>query len=428
VIPQVQTFGYCRGGTLSSSCPLFSYAWVGTLLHSETAACYGTVISEPFEELLQSHLWLFWDEVSNRMTQLRSIRTVLHIFAYENCTNLIFQQLKRCPPAHLYDYIDADCPGGYPGICADVTMNQTALQIAVARRFPNIVELLLSHGANVNVSRQKGDDHPLHIMTLEPRDRRREREDVKIIELLLRYGVEVDFRNSKDQTALHEMASGGDPKIFEMLLQNGADPNAKKKSLFTPLHMTTTCREESVDIARMLIRRGADLNAQDIIDDTTLHHGANWGIVRICKLVLEHGADVNVRNQAGETPLHHAARCGGPGTCYLLLRWKAEVNACDNGNNTPLRFAIQSRDIEAVIVLLVHGAEVSSLYARVKGGASFMDRLRDNGLADDCVSLRLVTHCKDIPLAARSQANSALKRIMMEGECGIGYGDEAGTR
>jgi ankyrin repeat protein len=430
VIPQVQIFGYCRGEIISSSCPFFPYAWVGILVHSETAACYGAVVLEPFEELLQSHLWLFWDEVSKRMLQLSSTRTVLHIFAHENCTSLISQQLKRYPPHHLYQYIDADCPGGYPGIYAKATMNHTALQIAVARRFPDIVELLLSHGANVNVSCQKGDDHPLHIMALEPRDRRREREEVKIIELLLRYGVEVDLRNSKDQTALHEMASGGDPKILKTLLQNGADPNAKDFCLFTPLHMTTTGWEGSVDIARTLIRHGADLNARDINHDTPLHNGAYWGNVRICKLVLEYGADVNVRNQVGETPLHYAAAYGGPDTCYLLLQWEADVNACDNESNTPLRFAIQSRDIEAVIVLLVHGAEVSSLYARVKGGASFMDRLRETGLTNDCVSLRLVAHCKDIPVAARSQAKSTLEKIVMEGEFGIGLpkGDVAVER
>jgi hypothetical protein len=101
------------------------------------------------------------------------------------------------------------------------------------------------------------------------------------------------------------------------------------------------------------------------------------------------------------------------------LQSNADVNACNDERSTPLRLAVCKRRVEVVRALLVHGAEVTSLYTREKGIASFMDRLEHTRLREDRVTgvlVRLLTYCRDVPLAARSLAGHALETIIAQEE------------
>jgi ankyrin repeat protein len=130
--------------------------------------------------------------------------------------------------------------------------------------------------------------------------------------------------------------------------------------------------------------------------------------VEICRLLLRHGADVNARNLSGQTPLHLAVRCHLPDVVDLLLHSNADPNACDDRDVTPLRLAIQERQIEMVKELLISRAEVSDLYTRDEEGSSFMDRLGATMLPDDRFIIRLVTHVKDNPFEGRIQTMVSL--------------------
>jgi ankyrin repeat protein len=338
---------------------------------------------------------------------------VSEIICKARCASLILEQLKRCPSDCLINYVNADCPGGFPeGYTANRYSwssgrwtNRTALQIAIAGRSLEIVELLLSHGADVNV-------HPMHIVTSgHPLN---EKEDVEMIELLLRYGTELDVSNGEGQTALLKGASNGGLKIVRLLLQNGADPNAKDCYRCTPLHMALSDSKQSVETVRTLLRHGADLNARDIGGETALHKGVKSNNVEICKLLLEYGAAVDARNRVGETPLYQAARRGMLDITSLLLQHGADVNGYHNADDTALRIAIQHGRIQVVRALLIYGAGVSGLYTHVDGRASFMEDLRHTESDLVRVIIRLVDHVKDIPLALRFRANSALDKIVME--------------
>ena len=55
--------------------------------------------------------------------------------------------------------------------------------------------------------------------------------------------------------------------------------------------------------AELLLENGADVNAKDINKDTPLHLAAFRGSKEVVDLLLAHGADVNARNEMGQTPL-----------------------------------------------------------------------------------------------------------------------------
>lgn len=84
------------------------------------------------------------------------------------------------------------------------------------------------------------------------------------VELLLRHGAEVDVvaRNSDLQVApLHSAAAGGHAKIVGILLEHGAAPNVRQGGGYTPLHAAAQNGDrESVEA---LLESGADLALAD---------------------------------------------------------------------------------------------------------------------------------------------------------------------
>jgi ankyrin repeat protein len=84
---------------------------------------------------------------------------------------------------------------------------------------------------------------------------------------------------------------------IKTLLGKGADPNAKDRDGWVPLHWA---RNETV--ARLLLDKGAAADAKNIYGETPLHEAAASGREGVAKLLLDNGADPNAKNEAGQTP------------------------------------------------------------------------------------------------------------------------------
>ena len=82
--------------------------------------------------------------------------------------------------------------------------------------------------------------------------------------------------------------------------------------------------------------------------------------VEVVRLLLDRGADVNVANNDGETPLHCASRLSYTDMVMLLLAEGADVNVANNDGSTPLHpHQAQELLIDAVRLLLDRGADVN---------------------------------------------------------------------
>lgn len=60
---------------------------------------------------------------------------------------------------------------------------------------------------------------------------------------------------------------------------------------------------QHVDVAALLIKYNACVNATDKWAFTPLHEAAQKGRTQLCALLLAHGADPTLKNQEGQTPL-----------------------------------------------------------------------------------------------------------------------------
>jgi len=163
--------------------------------------------------------------------------------------------------------------------------------------------------------------------------------------------------NEDGETPLH--LAWPSTQVIMLLLENGADVNARDKEGKTPL--MDMALFNAVDAAELLIQNTADVKAKDHDGNTALHLAAGAGRREIAELLIAHSADVNARNNpTGWTPLHDAAHGDKAELVELLLKNKAEVDAKDQVGQTPLHEAAYSGSLSAVKVLVTNGAAINA--------------------------------------------------------------------
>ncbi len=170
----------------------------------------------------------------------------------------------------------------------------------------------------------------------------------------------------QQNTPLHEAANRGRTEIVSYLLSKGADPNAQNVSGETPLHMAA-----NMEIARLMIKAGANVNAEDNDGRPPLLSilEKKSASIDMIQLLLDSGAKANATDAKGATALH---LCSDPDLVELFVKRGADVNAKDMSGNTPLHEAYKSRKTNNVEALMRHGADASLTNL---GGATPFDLL-----------------------------------------------------
>jgi hypothetical protein len=120
---------------------------------------------------------------------------------------------------------------------------------------------------------------------------------------------------------------------------------------------------DRVDAARLLIERGADVNARDAIRDTPYLFAGSRGRLEILRLTLAAGADLTSTNRFGSTPLMAASYRGHPDNVRELLRAGVDVDHVNRLGWTALLEAIALGDgsavhVEIIGLLVAAGADV----------------------------------------------------------------------
>jgi hypothetical protein len=101
-------------------------------------------------------------------------------------------------------------------------------------------------------------------------------------------------------TPLHWAADNGHIEIARLLLRNGAEVNAKSHGGSTPLHLAAW--NGHIDILHLLVENGANLEAQDDDGTRALHDAAERGhLPFIQELISRYHVDINARLNDGRT-------------------------------------------------------------------------------------------------------------------------------
>lgn len=102
---------------------------------------------------------------------------------------------------------------------------------------------------------------------------------------------------------IHSAAGGnGDVQTVQGYLDRGTDVNLKDEAGATPLHYAAGAGR--LPIVQLLLERGANPNAKTATtEQTPLHVAAIGGHARVVQLLLHHKARANVTDVHGKTPL-----------------------------------------------------------------------------------------------------------------------------
>ena len=121
-----------------------------------------------------------------------------------------------------------------------------------------------------------------------------------IAELLLSEGANIELSNEKGETALIIYSKRNNIEIITLLLNKGADPNKETHSKKTAL-MEAAANKNNVPAVDLLISRGADVDAVSQFGDTALLVAILNNNTESAKALLNKGANAEIRNQAGWT-------------------------------------------------------------------------------------------------------------------------------
>lgn len=179
----------------------------------------------------------------------------------------------------------------------------------------------------------------------------------EIVRLLLTKGASIDMQTSDGKTALMKALEKADTEMAKLLLANGADSNVTTMK-GTPL-LQIAALGDHVDIVDILLARGADANYQEAYypKSTILILTAEYGHADVIESLLEHGARIDERNEQGNTALILAARKGHAVAVEVLLRHGADPNVQEKfTKRTPLFEAIEKDHTEVAKTLLEYGA------------------------------------------------------------------------
>ncbi|BCS24211.1 ankyrin repeat domain-containing protein [Aspergillus puulaauensis] len=114
-------------------------------------------------------------------------------------------------------------------------------------------------------------------------------------------------------------------------------------------------------VARLLLERGAQIEAVRINGDNPLLWAVKNGSEQSAQVLLEHGANVNHQDEIGITPLMAAISLDEevPSLVQLLVKYKADLHPRDNCQRTPLHIAVQRGYDHSARILMDAGADKS---------------------------------------------------------------------
>ena len=271
----------------------------------------------------------------------------------------------------------------------------TPLCLACKLNNKSIVDVLLSYGANPNVSTtiRNRNKAPLHFACEIPHS------DVGIVSKLLSHGADVNIETSEFQTPLQMACSVSNINIAKVLIASGADLNIADNTGRSPLieacyntnyellvllvenggeinnsdgmlirhPLSTIIEKKWIDGLKYMLQKNVDFTKEDFITKVILGFDDEDGEMEMLDILLKEKIDVNYRSSIfGFSPIHHA--CVYPNVPVLLLKKLiengADVNIRCKAQNTPLHHACQNIDLGKIKMLLCSGSDPNAMNVR----------------------------------------------------------------
>jgi ankyrin repeat protein len=247
---------------------------------------------------------------------------------------------------------------------------KTALQGAVDGDDESIVQLLLEAGAHVNAPGNPGAEYPRTPLLAAV-----ENGNVELVRDLLDAGADVNapafgqYGSNALEAAIARGQVSGDvySEISSILVEAGGDIALSTYNSHRGLELKEAVSRGDLKTLQFLLGMGVDVNETwNVLQDAI-----KQGNSQLVDILLRAGADVNAQSYSsghhGFTPLQQAMKSRHIELVKLLLKEGANVNAprrynssTRNCDDTALQIAIEQVDVAMVEILLQAGAEVNT--------------------------------------------------------------------
>ena len=216
-----------------------------------------------------------------------------------------------------------------------------------------VVKLLVEAGADVNAG------------SWPPLCRAVDKNNTAIAEYLIDHGANVNaYPVDEGWGPLQETAHvSNSVEMAKLLIARGADINSK---VYPALN--SAINQERRDLSELLIQRGADVNAKDKWGNTSLYLAIRKDDTKFVNILIANGAEVDIKHPGGETALMSGAIAGRTEAVKLLLEAGANINAKNDRGQTALHVPLDIRNSnyriyrlskDTIELLLAKGADVN---------------------------------------------------------------------
>ncbi|GBN29537.1 Ankyrin-1 [Araneus ventricosus] len=342
--------------------------------------------------------------------------TALHLAAAEEHLNLVNSLIEK---------------GAKVNFKSD--MDFTPLHHAAKGGHSDIVKYLLMKGADVNAKTVQGLT-PLHLAA--------ESGDVPTIAALLQHGAEGNAKYLMGITPSHFAAGYGCLAALQLLVEKGADVAMPAEDGSTPLvtaadaghyelvkellegadtsskvlALQRAASRGNLAVMELLFDSGADIKL--LLDSTALHFAAEEGRTDTVKFLLKRGADINAQDSNGDTALHLSASKKQKEVVQLLIERKADILIKNNTGTIPLEIIIKNglTDFlikEEVAIDFSFANDVSPFHlGAVYGDINFVNYCIQKGCH---VDIRIKSGSTALHLATMSGREEVIKSLLKNG-------------
>lgn len=192
--------------------------------------------------------------------------------------------------------------------------------------------------------------------------------------------------NESGATLLMYAVACGNLEAANLLTEYATDINATEDRLQqTALHEAAF--QGNIEMVDLLIRKGANVNVQNISQQTPLWIASSSGRLDIVRRISSvRGVELETANSGNWSPLHAATIHSHTQVVEHLVELNVDVNRLGNEQRTALHIAILSHQPEVAKLLINHGADVlMAIKKRAENGA-LEDSIPAKDILSACIS------------------------------------------